>query len=192
MHSGLLWQFGRLPLALQAQLLASRGRRTANDGGVVAWSAVGSMALALRFRAAQWLDLMCGAGAALGYARLQGTPNEESALMGRSVFGVFWGPSLSIGALVPVRTRWGLRAGIDLTYIVKPLRGLDSAGRTTYALEKLQLHATVAVVAGSDAGCQAWRMQACAPAYGWREGVVPFGREHRTLPLLAASESLTA
>jgi hypothetical protein len=144
LQTGLLYPVARLPIALQTELLASRGRHDVTAGSITTWSLAGSAAAATRFRVG-WAELVLGVGARLGYARLEGIAGKDNTLSGRSLSGAFWGPLLSGCAFAPLATRWGLRAGLDVVYIVMPVRGLDASGKVVYALGGLQLQANMSI-----------------------------------------------
>jgi hypothetical protein len=55
---------------------------------------------------------------------------------------------VSAGLLIRLHGRWGVRTALELAYVAKPVRGLDSKAQAAYALERLQLHALVAVSVG--------------------------------------------
>jgi hypothetical protein len=143
LHSGLLWYVKQLPLAFQFDLLGSRGQRALAEGRLTAWTLAGSAALLARVRTA-WLDVLLGAGARLGYARLDGATRTGSLAAG-AVSGAWWGPLLHGSLMLRLHQRWGLRAALELAYVAKPVRGLDSNGGPAYALERVQLHALLAL-----------------------------------------------
>jgi hypothetical protein len=148
LHGGFAWYSAQLPLALQVDVLASRGRRTVAEGSLTAWTLAGSAALLARFASA-WLDVLLGGGLRLGYARLEGTTGSQAGTLSAGpLAGVWWGPLLSGSLLIHLHGRWGLRTALELAYVAKPVRGLDSQGAPAYALERLQLHALLALTVG--------------------------------------------
>jgi hypothetical protein len=145
LHSGMVWFLPRLPLALQLDLLGSHGRRTLAEGKLSSWTFSASPALTARLRST-WVDVLLGAGLRLGYARLEGSSQAAAEVAALApVSGFWWGPLLSGSLLIRLHQRWGLRTALELAYVAKPVRGLDSQGEPAYALEHLQLHALLAL-----------------------------------------------
>jgi hypothetical protein len=146
LHSGVLWYVPELPLALWVDLLGSHGRRTLSEGSLSTWTLAGSALLGARLQTT-WVEVLLGAGVRLGYARLAGAAHGD-ALSGGAVASWWWGPLVSAGLLIRLHGRWGVRTALELAYVAKPVRGLDSKAQAAYALERLQLHALVAVSVG--------------------------------------------
>lgn len=144
MHGGGRWQLGALPLAAQLDLRGTRAQRGLSEGQVSAWTLAGSVALAAVLRRS-WLEAALAAGLSLGYGWLRGSSASSVEVAGNLVRAPWWGPSLEGSVLVPVRRRWGIRAALELGYVAKPVRGLDSTGQPAYALEGFQLLGTAAV-----------------------------------------------
>jgi hypothetical protein len=140
---GFHWHLGALPLAFDARLFGGAGERALRLGRTQAWSVGGALSIAYAPRLGPLL-LGVGAGVTLGYAQLRGRAAESR--LGRRVSGSFWGPALLLSAVLTLRERWGLRAGIDLAYLLRGVEGSDEQGRTLFTYAGLQLHATLGVV----------------------------------------------
>jgi hypothetical protein len=144
-HGGGLWYIAKLPLALSADVFGTRAEQTLSAGRVTAWTLSGSLALGLGLRRS-FLEAALAAGLRLGYASLAGAaPADAQSTTSDAVRAPWWGPLLTGSLLVPVYQRLGIRAALDLTYIAKPVRGLDASGATAYALERFALHAALGV-----------------------------------------------
>lgn len=144
LQTGLVLNVAGLPLALVAELDAQRGQREVRAGHVTSWTASGSVGPATQLRAGA-LDLVLGAGLRLGYARLIGDADtaQESSVTGQVVSALWWGPTAGASATVRLRARWGLRAGVDLSWIARAVRGTDSSDTTVFELDGLLVHATL-------------------------------------------------
>lgn len=143
-QTGLLLGRARSPLALQGELQVHRGRRAVEAGDVVAWTTSGSLGVAGRWERA-WAALTLGVGMRLGYARLRGEADSGANVAGRTVSGLWWGPVASASAVLPTRSRLGLRCGVDLGYVAREVRGHDGTGAASFALGGLQLHLNLGV-----------------------------------------------
>jgi hypothetical protein len=144
LQTGFTAAIARWPAALQGALLLQRGARAVSAGDVVAWNVSGAAAMGGQLTIA-WVELTLGLGLRLGYARLHGDARGGSQVLGRTVSGLWWGPAAFVGAVLPSHTRWGVRCGLDLGYVVKDVRGLDGAGSGAYGVEGFQLHANLGV-----------------------------------------------
>jgi hypothetical protein len=143
LQSGLLWRLGSLPIAAQAEADASWGRRALSLGDIQTWNVAVSPSIALPVRLPR-LELVFAVGVGLGYARIAGEVHDPaSQLRAHVVAGPWWGPFLSAAALLPIQPRWALRAGLALSYVATPVRGLDPVGEVTYALAGLPLVASL-------------------------------------------------
>ena len=145
LQSGLALSLAALPLALFSELQLQRGERTISAGRVTAWTVSGSLGLAGQLHAGP-SDLTLGLGLRLGYAELVGKTGAASAtLSAHNVSGLLWGPTLGASAVLPLYARWGVRAGVDLTWLARGVRGTDSGGGTAFQLDGLLVHATLGV-----------------------------------------------
>lgn len=138
---GFRLRLGRLPLAFDTALFGAAGQRTLRIGRVQAFSFGGALAVAYA-PALGPVVLGLGAGVTLGYAALRGLGTE---MAGRSVAGLVWGPTVLMNAVWSLSARWGLRAGIDLAYLLQSVEGSDPDGRRLFTFGGLSLHATLGV-----------------------------------------------
>jgi hypothetical protein len=142
---GLTWRLQGLPLGVDGKLSFGAGERALRLGRVQAWNLGAALALAYA-PALGRLVLGLGAGVKLGYAALRGRGMEHST--GRRVAGLFWGPALMLSGIVTLSSRWALRAGLDVAYLLQRVEGLDPSGRKLFSFGGLQLHATLGVALG--------------------------------------------
>jgi len=141
--SGLTVSLAGLPLALLGDLALQRGERAVSAGRVTVWTVSGAPALSGQLRAGRSV-LALGLGVRVGYARLVGEADAaEPAVAAHAVSGLWWGPTLGATAVLPLSARWGVRAGVDLTWVVRGVQGLDSSGAVAYRLEGLIVQATI-------------------------------------------------
>ncbi|MEY4512422.1 MAG: hypothetical protein RLZZ450_4544, partial [Pseudomonadota bacterium] len=141
LQTGLALNVAGLPLALVLELEAQRGEHDVAAGRVTLWTTSASMGPAAQLRVGP-LDLSLGVGARLGYARLIGEA-DQAPVTGHVVSGLWWGPTLGASATWRLGARVGVRAGVDLTWIARAVRGTDSTSATAYELEGLMVQATL-------------------------------------------------
>ena len=147
LQTGITAAFTRWPLALQSELQLQRGERAVSAGDVVSWTVSGSAGVGGQL-ANEWVALTLGLGLRLGYARLHGDVGDErsgASVTGHTVSGLWWGPTTFVGAVLPMHARWGVRCGLDLSWVARDVRGLDSSGSVSYSVAGLLLHANVGV-----------------------------------------------
>jgi hypothetical protein len=145
LQTGLVSGLGSLPLALIGELQVQRGERDVSAGRVTVWTASGSLGPAAIVPAGPF-DLGLGVAARVGYARLIGEADAgQASIAGHAVSGFWWGPTLAASAIWRLRARLGLRAGVDLTWVARAVRGVDSANTLVYELDGLIVHATLGV-----------------------------------------------
>jgi hypothetical protein len=150
LQTGITAAFTRWPLALQGELQLHRGKRSVSAGDVVSWTVSGSAGVGGQLVNA-WAELTLGLGLRLGYARLHGDVGGSydggsgAPVTGHTVSGLWWGPTTFVGAVLPTHARWGVRCGLDLSWVARDVRGLDSAGSVSYSVGGLQLHANIGV-----------------------------------------------
>jgi len=143
LQTGLVLNLAGLPLALVAELDAQRGERDVPAGHVTLWTVSGSVGPATQLRAGP-LELVLAAGVRLGYARMIGdTEASQTSVIGHAVSGLWWGPTLGASGTWHLTRRVGLRAGVDLSWIARPVRGTDSTEGTALELDGLLVHATL-------------------------------------------------
>lgn len=145
LQTGVVARLARLPLALLSDLQLQRGARTVGPGRMVVWTTSGSLGLAGMLRAGP-AELALGLGMRLGYARLVGEAGAaDVSIAAHTVQGLWWGPSSAVSALLPLHGRFSLRAGLDIGWIARGVRGLDNGGMAAFRLEGLLLQATLGV-----------------------------------------------
>lgn len=142
LQTGFTGALARWPVALQGALQLQRGERAVSAGDVVVWTASGTAAIGGQLALA-WVELTLGLGLRLGYARLHGEADRSAAVAGRTVSGLWWGPTAFVGAVLPAHTRWGVRCGLDLGHVAKDVRGYDGAGSGATSIAGFQLQATL-------------------------------------------------
>lgn len=146
LQTGLVLNLAGLPLAVVAELDAQRGQRDVPAGRVTLWTVAGSVGPATQLVFGP-LELVLGAGVRLGYARLIGeTEAGQTVVTGHVVSGLWWGPTLGASGTWHLSKRVGLRAGVDFSWITRPVRGTDSTEGTegtAFELDGLLVHATL-------------------------------------------------
>jgi hypothetical protein len=121
------------PLAVIADLQARFGgdEVEAAQVSVAAYSSHLSIGPWLAYRA---FHFTIGPGVRVGFARLSGRSGEPE-LTGRSLSGLWLGPTAGLGANLRL-SRWAsLHSAVEAGYVLKPVRGLDEQARRLLALE---------------------------------------------------------
>lgn len=144
LQTGATTAISEWPLALQGELQLHGGERSVSAGDVVSWTVSGSAAIAGQL-VPSWAELHAGLGLRLGYAHLRGEASTDAQAAGQTVSGLWWGPTAFVSAVFPVQSTWGARLGLDVSYVVRDVRGLDGTGGTSYSISGFLLQANVGI-----------------------------------------------
>jgi hypothetical protein len=128
------------PFVLAGDLVFERGQERASAAQLTAYGLSASIAPGVCFEGSQ-LELLLAIGARAGYARLSASP-LRAGLVGRELSGFFLAPIAQSALQVKLSRRWAIRVALELGYVAKPVRGLDTNGQSLLAQRGLRLSAT--------------------------------------------------